>query len=357
MIVIVREWSLMSFGALAVALGTALVLLGASTGQAQVPADELPFAATFITAGQLSATAVEGRFSGLESRDLGSMWGVAPFLLANKGRMKDDSFLIAAPAAGAEPPAEDLPFEATLITEGTLPATEIEGGFSFAKSDTDRTTQFGFSSLQYAWGRTFGLKLSIPFGVINPRDDDEPTVAGIGDVTLMGKYVPLISYKHLFAVGTGVKFTLPTGSESRGLGGTAGVAPFLLAGKIWKNEDKFVIVQADAFYDWQLNKPATEEPDDPADEPVSPDREQRFTANATATFSILSWLNGIVELNSALVTAGGDSAVRNRMQLYVTPGLSTKPAEGWDIRAGVQLPITSAKEFDYNIVFLVTKGF
>src|SRR5262245_42275534 len=105
---------------------------------------------------------------------------------------------------------------ATFVTESTLPVTEIEAGFSFHKSDTDRTYHLGLTSLQYAWGTLLGLKLSVPFALVEPRGDAGPTVAGIGDVSILAKSAPIVSADDLFALGGGIKVTLPTGSESRG---------------------------------------------------------------------------------------------------------------------------------------------
>jgi hypothetical protein len=53
----------------------------------------------------------------------------------------------------------------------------------------------------------------------------------------------------------------------------------------------------------------------------------------------------------------GDEALKEKVQLYLTPGVSVEPARGWNLRAGIQLPVTSAKEFDYNVIIILTKGF
>ena len=232
----------------------------------------------------------------------------------------------------------------TLVTEGTLPATEIEVGFSFQKSDASRTYQLGLTSLQYAWGTLFGLKLSVPVTMIEPRGDAGPTVAGIGDVSILAKSAPIVSAEDLYALGGAVSITMPTGSESRGLGGTWAVAPGLLAGKAWRMGDRVAALQADAFYSWQLNEPA------------ELDREERFSANLAAVLTLSPRLTAILELNSARVVEG-DPALRGRWQSYVTPGLSVQPTDSWNIRAGVQVPFTGAREFDYNVIVLVTRGF
>lgn len=233
---------------------------------------------------------------------------------------------------------------ATLVTEGTLPATEIEAGFSFHQSDADRTYHLGLTSIQYSWGTLLGLKVSVPFTMVEPRGDTGPTVAGIGDVNILAKSAPIVSANDLFALGGGVKVTLPTGSESRGLGGMLAVAPGLLAGKAWRMADRVAALQADAFYSWQLNEPA------------ELDREERFSANLTSAVTLSARVTAILELNSVRVVEG-NPALRGRWQGYVTPGLSVQPADRWDIRGGVQVPFTGTREFDYNVIILVTRGF
>jgi hypothetical protein len=256
-------------------------------------------------------------------------------------------------ARGAQdPPAGDIPLSSTFVTEGVVPATEIEVGFSLVKSDTQRVYQFGFSSLQYAPVSTFSLKLFVPFAVIDPRDDG-PTVGGPGDLQALAKYAPLRSHEHLFALGGAVRLTLPSGSESRGLGGTLALAPGLLAGKAWRLGSTIVALQADLFYSWQLNQPAPIETDSGSS---SPDREQQLTANLTAALAAVSWLTAIVELNSVTVIAG-DPGLRERLQLYLTPGVAVEPVPTWSVRAGVQVPLTSARQSDYNVFVFATKSF
>jgi hypothetical protein len=248
-------------------------------------------------------------------------------------------------ARGEEQKAEEVSLPPTLVTEGATPATEVEGTFTFSKSETEWGYGFGLSSVQYAPTPTFGLKLAVPFAVRDPRDS-KPTVGGIGDVSLMAKYVPLLLPPQQFALAGGLKLTFPTGSERRELGGQFSIAPFLAAGKGFGP----VSLQADAFYSWQLNEPRRDE------EGVRPDKEQEFTANLTATYSPVERLDLILELNSVTVVRGDDE-LKEQVQLYLTPGVSVEPAKGWNLRGGIQLPVTSAKQFDYNLIVILTKGF
>ncbi len=254
-------------------------------------------------------------------------------------------------ARGEEEKAEEVSLPPTLITEGAVPATEVEGTFTTSRSETERAYGFALSSIQYAPVPSFGIKLAIPTFVLDPRDS-EPTVAGIGDVSLMLKYAPLLLPAQQFALAGGVVVGFPTGSERRGLGGQLAVAPFVATGKAFGPFS----LQADAAYRWQLNRPREIEPEEEGEEAVRPHKEHGVTANLTATYSPLKWLAVLLELNSVTVLHR-DDPLTERVQLYLTPGVSVEPAEGWNLRAGIHLPVTSAKELDYSLIVILTKGF
>jgi hypothetical protein len=168
----------------------------------------------------------------------------------------------------------------------------------------------------------------------------------------MAKYAPLLLPAQQLALSGGVTLTFPTGSERRDLGGQLAVAPFLAAGKAFGPFS----LQADVAYRWQLNKPRQFEPDEEGAEAVRPQKEEGVTANLTATYSPVKRLFLILELNSVTVLRG-DEELNKRVQLYLTPGVSVEPAEGWNLRAGIRLPVTSAKEVDYSLIVILTKGF
>jgi hypothetical protein len=227
----------------------------------------------------------------------------------------------------------------------------VEGIFTMSRSSTETAYGFGLSSLQYAPVPSFGIKLVVPVAVRDPRDS-EPTVAGMGDVSVMLKYAPLLLPAQQFALAGGVALTFPTGSERRELGGQFAVAPFLAAGK---RLGPFSL-QADVSYRWQLNRPRPIEPEEEGAEAVRPHKEHGVTANLTATYSPLRWLDVLLELNSVTLLHRGEP-LRERTQLYVTPGVSVEPAADWNLRAGIHVPVTSAREVDWSLIVILTKGF
>jgi hypothetical protein len=61
---------------------------------------------------------------------------------------------------------------------------------------------------------------------------------------------------------------------------------------------------------------------------------------------------------SSVTVARGDEELKERVQLCLTPGASVKPAaEGWNLRTGDHLPVTSAKEVDVSLIAILAKGF
>jgi len=113
--------------------------------------------------------------------------------------------------------------------------------------------------------------------------------------------------------------------------------------------------QADAAYRWQLNGPRRLEPEEEGAEAVRPHKEEGVTADLTATYSPVGRLFLILELNSVTVMRGDDE-LKERVHLYLTPGVSAEPAEGWNLRAGVHLPVTSARGLDWRVIVIATKG-
>ena len=39
--------------------------------------------------------------------------------------------------------------------------------------------------------------------------------------------------------------------------------------------------------------------------------------------------------------------LRDRVQLYLTPGFNVRPLPGVTLRTGLQLPVSTARQFDY----------
>jgi hypothetical protein len=65
------------------------------------------------------------------------------------------------------------------------------------------------------------------------------------------------------------------------------------------------------------------------------------------------WFTPLLELNTVTMiqgTVAEDSPKLNgRTQVYLTPGFNVRPLPGVTFRAGVELPTSSARTFDYRV--------
>jgi hypothetical protein len=138
------------------------------------------------------------------------------------------------------------------------------------------------------------------------------------------------------AVAGGFELRLPSGSERRGLGGEFGVEPFLTAAIALGPFD----VIGEIAYECNLNN-------------VHGQREQELTANLAVGWPVSRWFTPLLELNTVTMIQGtveeDSPKLGGRTQIYLTPGFNVRPLPGVTFRAGVELPTSSAKTFDYRV--------
>jgi hypothetical protein len=65
------------------------------------------------------------------------------------------------------------------------------------------------------------------------------------------------------------------------------------------------------------------------------------------------WFTPLLELNTVTMVQGPQDEdspkLRDRTQVYLTPGFNVHPLPGMTFRAGVQLPTSAARTFDYRL--------
>jgi len=135
--------------------------------------------------------------------------------------------------------------------------------------------------------------------------------------------------------GWGSRFTttLPSGSEHKGLGGELAVEPFVTAAIALGPFD----LLADASYKWTFD----------------PEKAQEFDGGLAAAWPLSRWFTPFIELRATKPTVAED----HRPQVAVVPGLNMKPFPRSTLAVGVQLPVTSAREFDYQVRVLFIREF
>ncbi len=241
------------------------------------------------------------------------------------------------PAASALAQEEpDIEFFYPVVTRRPVIERELELRVEHEKSRDKRETETA-AAIELPPLPRWQIELEIPVVVTDPRDG--PSAAGFGDLTIENKFLLWKSVEHRALVAAGFELTLPSGSESRGLGGEAAVEPFASAGIALGPFD----LLGSVAYEWNLNSH------------VEGQREQELSANLALGYPASRWFTPFLELDSVTRTSGTEEeaedapTLRDRVQLYLTPGFNVRPLPGVTFRAGVQLPVTGAHEFDYVV--------
>jgi len=130
------------------------------------------------------------------------------------------------PTADRYPPG-DLNFRRLLHTDKAFPEQEVVLSFGHRPAPAQRETE-----LEVAYENRLGARVQweVTLPVRARASGSEGT--GVGDVEVEGKYVLGFDPSRRDILAAGLGATLPTGSESKGLGsGTAFLSPFVSFGK------------------------------------------------------------------------------------------------------------------------------
>jgi hypothetical protein len=124
---------------------------------------------------------------------------------------------------GIEQPTIEL-FD-PLVTRNPTPERELELTIEYEKGDKGEEVE---AELSWLFGQRFSASLEMPVLFLMPKEGSDES--GLGDITLGGKALLFQSIERPALVTAGLELGLPTGSESRGLGGDFSVTPYVAAG-------------------------------------------------------------------------------------------------------------------------------
>src|SRR5215468_7229007 len=228
----------------------------------------------------------------------------------------------------AEP---NITFFYPLVTRRPIIERELEFQLNHTKEldggETEATMALEFPILP-----RLQFEVEVPFLVLNP--DGGKAVAGFGDLELQAKLQVFKSVQYRALVAFGLESKFASGSKARGLGGEYALEPFLTAGIALGPFDLI----GEVAYEWVLN--GDERP-----------REQEFTARLAVAYPASRWFTPLLELVTVTQTRGpADEPLHHKAQVYLVPGFNIRPRPGWTIRAGVEVPVTSTKAFDYRLL-------
>lgn len=248
---------------------------------------------------------------------------------------------LTAPALAADEEA-DIKFFYPVITRRPIIERELELKVRHEKSREGRETETS-AALEWPLLPWWQIELEVP---VIARDPKEARGAGgIGDLEIQNKFLLFKSVQYLTQLATGFELKLPSGSNRRQLGGETAIAPFITGGIALGPFD----VLADLAYQWNLSGG------------VRGQREQELTANLAMAWPLHRWFTPFLEFNTVKKTSGhqaeGEPRLRDRTQLSLTPGLNVRPLPGMTVRAGIQLPVSDARAFDYTLHVGVTWEF
>ncbi len=242
--------------------------------------------------------------------------------------------LIAFPAAGDDTAPLALDDFFPLVTRRPVLERELEVGVSDTKRRDGRETRIA-PTLAMPIVSWWQLTLEMPVVFTDPRSGD--AAGGAGDLELESKFLVFKSTDSRTQLSTGFSLTLPTGSERRDLGGQLAIEPFLSAGTM---RGRSYLV-AEIAYGWSLN--------DAGPHPKG----QVLTAGVAAGYAVWPWLIPLLELTTVTRVGGtprpGGRDRRGQPQLYIAPGVNVQLLREVTLGIGIQLPVTSARTFDYAL--------
>lgn len=242
--------------------------------------------------------------------------------------------LLSALPATAEDEEPNIEFFYPVVTRRPVIERELELNVRHEKGRDGRETETA-GAIELPLLPWWQLEVEVPLVFTDPRDGT--SAGGFGDLAVQNKFLFWKSVEHRALVAGGFELTLPSGSERRGLGGIAAVRPFLTAGIALGPFD----VLGDMAYEWNLNRH------------VAGQREQTLTASVAAGYRVSRWFTPFLELNTVTKTNGSAAQdapqLLDRVQLYLTPGFNVRPLPGVTFRTGLQLPVSSPRQFDYTV--------
>jgi hypothetical protein len=231
-----------------------------------------------------------------------------------------------------------------LVTRNPTPERELEVTVEYEKGDEGEEFE---AEVELFWllGQRFSAGLEIPLVVLMPEEGSDET--GLGDITLGGKALLLQSIELPGLLSAGLDLGLPTGSESRGLGGNLSVTPYLAAGIAVGAVDLI----GDVAYTWTVDGP---------DEGI-----EFFGVSLAAAYKGWGTVTPMLELSILTQTRSGtrdnggdgeedegeeDERVVGEPQVYLTPGVIVSLPRKMIFRTGVQFGLTETREFDYRVI-------
>ena len=236
-------------------------------------------------------------------------------------------------AASAADEEANIEFFYPLLTRRPVIERELELRFTHDKGRDGRRGEAA-AAVELPILPRWQVELEVPVVFTDPREGS--SAGGPGDIEIQNKFLLLKSVERKTLVAAGLDVELPSGSERRGLGGEAAVAPFLAAGIALGDFD----LLGDLAYESHVNAH------------VKGERAQALAGGVAVGYRAARRFTLLVELTTLTQTRGGESderSLRGKTEVYVVHGFNVAPFPGTTARFGIQLPLTDARRSDYTL--------
>ena len=225
-----------------------------------------------------------------------------------------------------------------IVGESPLPETHFKLRYEFADlaaGDGDREHTVA-AEIEYALSQEFSIEAVLPYTFLDGGGDG--VLASADHLSNAEVSFKLASYRWVdrdVLPAVGVSVVLPTGDEERGIGSdhVLELEPFARVG-VWHEPFEFITGAT-------LGVPVNRMGQERAEEDLV------VAYHLSALYHAASSVQLLVEVHGE--SAFGDAA--DEHTVYVSPGLMIQPFHDKSISlgAGVSLPLTSDREFDYAI--------
>ncbi|HEV7301536.1 MAG TPA: transporter [Tepidisphaeraceae bacterium] len=218
-----------------------------------------------------------------------------------------------------------------IVIESPLPETKLRVNYSFADTG-EGVEHVAELEGEYAFTQNFSIEAVVPYAFVNPEEG--PSENGLADAILAFKFASYAWVDSNLLPAVGLEVILPTGDDESGIGSDhiVELEPFARLG-YWN--EKFEIIGS-VGVGIPLNQTSEER-----------DEEDFALAYGVSTlYHVAPSLQALIEVHGESVFGAEDVAA-----LYVSPGVTFQPFDDKSINfgAGITLPITDDRDFDYAI--------
>src|SRR5262245_58002393 len=218
-----------------------------------------------------------------------------------------------------------IEFAYTLLTKRSVLERELEFKFNYEKNSDLKSFEW-VAALEWVILPRWQMELEVPVVLQGPSEG--PNQKGIGDLELTNRFLLNQGLTPATLVTFGLETKLRTGSERKGTGGEATLEPWLAGGIAVGPFD----LQGSIAYEMALRRP-----------------DQQLETAAAVAYRLSRWFTPLLEIELTKQTREASGEPLPNAQFSILPGFNVNPLPGVTLAAGIEIPLTQSKAFDYAV--------